>query len=214
MDLNNKFVQSSLHGVLTAGAKYEGFEIRNPDYQGNEGEKEFLTGSEAYMKTVSQSMMGTGLSPAKTPNPILEKMLGESLKNQSVSYVGESNGAMYKHGEVTYELKKDAPSLGARPVAIIEELATEDVKDADEASIYLERGRLLYSRIPESALTLGFDFDIPDSLTSYKFSQTQSYFQDVGELTRSRPSIDKRSNKKGLHLRRFNRMPFDVDRPN
>jgi hypothetical protein len=208
MDLNNKFVQSSLHGVLTAGAKYEGFEIRNPDYQGNEGEKEFLTGSEAYMKTVSQSMMGTGLSPAKMPNPILEKMLGESLKNQSVSYVGESNGAMYKHGQTTYELKKDAPSLGARPIAVIEELSE------DESEIYLERGRQLYSRISENALTLGFDFDIPDSLTSYKFSQTQSYFQDVGELTRSRPSIDKRSNKKGLHLRCFNRMSFDVDRPN
>lgn len=187
MDLNNKFVQSSLHGVLTAGAKYEGFEVRNPDYQGNDGETEFLTGSEAYIKTVSQSMMGTGFSPSKVPNPILEKMLGESLKNKSVSYVGESNGAMYKHGETTYELKKDAPSLGARPVAIIEEIATiknpED--DDNEADIYLQRGRLLYSRIPESALTLGFDFDIPDSLTSYKFSQTQSYFQDVGELMRS-----------------------------
>jgi len=179
MDLNNKFVQSSLHGVLTAGAKYEGFEVRNPDYQGNDGEKEFLTGSEAYIKTVSQSMMGTGLSPAKLPNPILEKMLGESLKNQSVSYVGESNGAMYKHGETTYELKKDAPSLGARPIAAIDDLSD------DEIDIYLERGRQLYSRIPENALTLGFDFDIPNSLTTYKFSQTQSYFQDVGEITRS-----------------------------
>lgn len=186
MDLNNKFIQSSLHGVLTAGAKYEGFQVRNPDYQGDDGEEEFLNGSEAYIKTVSQSMMGTGLAPSKMPNPLLEKMMGESLKNQSASYVGESSGALYKHGQTTYTLRKDAPSLGARPVAIVNEIGS------DEAAIYLERGKQLYSRIPENALIFGFDFDIPNNLTSYKFSQSQSFFENVGEVIRTRSRLSER----------------------
>ncbi|NBP57018.1 hypothetical protein EBU71_10910 [bacterium] len=178
MDLNSKFVQSSLHGVLTAGAKYEAFEVPNPDYQGNEGENPTLSGSEAYMKTISQSMMGTGLAPSRMPNPILEKMMGDVGKNKSVSYIGESNGAFYKHNNIVYELKQNAPSLGSRPVAIIDELSTE------ESQIYLERGKELHSRIPDNALTLGFEFDIPNTLSSYKFSQTKSYYQDSAEAMR------------------------------
>lgn len=170
MDVNNKFLQSSLHGILTAGAKYDGFQVPNPDYQGNQGEEQFLTGTSAYMKVVSQSMMGTGLAPAKTPNPLLEKMLGETLKNKSVSYVGESDGAIYKHNNVEYEFREDAPSLGARPIAIVDDLSEE------ESEIYLERGRELNKRIPEPALTIGFEFDIPNQLSSYKFAQTQSYY--------------------------------------
>jgi hypothetical protein len=175
MDVNNKFVQSSLHGILTAGAKYDGFQVPNPDYQGNQGEEQFLTGTAAYMKVVSQSMMGTGLAPTKTPNPLLEKMLGETLKNKSVSYVGESNGAIYKHNNVGYEFKEDAPSLGARPVAIVDALSEE------ESEIYLERGRELNKRIPEPALTIGFEFDIPNQLSSYKFAQTQSYYPGLNQ---------------------------------
>lgn len=178
MDLNSKFVQSSLHGALTAGAKHEAFEVPNPDYQGNEGEKQTLSGSEAYMKTISQSMMGTGLSPTKMPNPILEKMMGEAQKNKSVSYIGESNGAFYKHNNIVYELKQNAPSLGSRPVATVDDLS------AEELQIYLERGKELHSRIPDNALTLGFEFDIPNTLSSYKFSQTKSYYQDSAEAMR------------------------------
>lgn len=175
MDLNNKFVQSSLHSVLTAGAKYEGFQIPNPDYQGNPGESETLTGSEAYIKSVSQSIMGTGLAPSKTTNPILEKMIGQTINNRSVSYVGESDGSFYKHNNVTYELKPNAPSLGSRAIAIVDELSQE------ESEIYLERGRELNKRIPESALTIGFQFDIPNNLSSYKFSQTDSYFPESSQ---------------------------------
>lgn len=175
MDVNNKFVQSSLHGILTAGAKYEGFEVPNPDYQGNEGEKATLTGSEAYLKTVGQSMLGTGLSPSKMPNPILEKMMSDLAKNKSTSYVGESNGAFYKHNNIVYELKPGAPSLGSRPIAVVDELL------AEESDIYLERGRELNKRIPEPALSVGFQFDIPNQLTSYKFAQTQSYFPDSSQ---------------------------------
>lgn len=173
MDVNSKFVQSSLHGILTAGSKYEGFSIPNPDYQGNNGEKQTLTGSEAYMRTVSQSMMGTGLAPSNTTNPILEKMLSDSLKNQTTSLVGESNGAVYKHNNITYELKEGAPSLGARAIAIVDQLP------AEESEIYLERGRELNKRISEPALNVGFEFDIPNQFSSYKFSQTQSYFPDA-----------------------------------
>lgn len=169
MDVNNKFVQSSLHGILTAGSKYDGFQVPNPDYQGNQGEEQVLTGTTAYMKVVSQSMMGTGLAPAKTTNPLLEKMIGEASKNKSVSYVGESSGAIYKHNNIEYEFKQDAPSLGARPVAIVDDL------DEEESEIYLERGRELNKRISEPALSIGFQFDIPNQLSSYKFAQTQSY---------------------------------------
>jgi hypothetical protein len=175
MDVNSKFVQSSLHGVLTAGSKYEGFKIPNPEYQGNNGEEQFLNGTPAYMRTVSQSMMGTGLAPSRTTNPLLEKMIGEMAKNKSVSYVGESDGAVYKHNNIEYEFVENVPSLGVRPVAIVNDLSE------DESEIYLERGRELNKRIPEPALSVGFAFDIPNQLSSYSFSQTQSYYPGMSE---------------------------------
>jgi len=178
MDLNNRFVQSSLHGILAAGAKSEAFTIPNPDYQGNAGEVQTLTGSAAYIKAVSQSIVGTGLSPSRISNPLLQKLIGDAINNASVSYVGESNGTIYKHNQVSYQLKQEgAPSLGARPIAIADELSPE------ESAIYLERGKELNKRIPDTALVVGFQFDIPNSFSSYKFSQTNSYFPDSSQTS-------------------------------
>jgi len=191
MDLNNRFVQSSLHGILAAGAKSEAFTVPNPDYQGNAGEVETLTGSAAYMKTVSQSLIGTGLAPSRTSNPLLQKLIGDAANNKSVSYVGESNGTIYKHNQVSYQLKQEgAPSLGARPIAIADELS------AEESSIYLERGRELNKRIPDTALTVGFQFDIPNSLSSYKFSQTNSYFPDSSQTSEITKDLIEASSKR------------------
>jgi hypothetical protein len=177
MDVNNRFLQSSLHGILAAGADAgsSNFRIPNPDYQGNNGEEQFLSGAAAYMKTVSQSMVGTGLAPSKISNPLLQKMIGQTSKNNSVSYVGESSGAIYRHNQVEYEFVENAPSLGVRPVAIIDDLSDE------ESDIYIERGKELIKRIPEPALTLGFEFDIPNQLSSYSFSQTKSYYPGLDQ---------------------------------
>lgn len=129
MDLNNRFVQSSLHGILAAGAKSEAFAIPNPDYQGNAGEVQTLTGSQAYIRAVSQSIVGTGLSPSRISNPLLQKLIGDAINNGSVSYVGESNGTIYKHNQVSYQLKQEgAPSLGARPIAIADELSQKNLR--------------------------------------------------------------------------------------
>jgi hypothetical protein len=90
MDIHTKFLQSSLHGVLSAGAKYEGFQIENPDYSGNAGENQILKGTDAFLRTVTSSIMGTGLAPAKTTNPLLERIASEFKNNKSISYVGRA----------------------------------------------------------------------------------------------------------------------------
>lgn len=172
-DMSSKFVRSSLHSVLAAGAAAgDGFRIQNPDYQGNKNEDEensVLSGHEAYLKTVSQSMVGTGLATSSVINPLLESLNGK-WPGKDKSSIQDSDGVIYTHNDNSYRIDESAPSLGARPVALFDEL------DDEEADIYITRGTLLKQFINEIALTLGFSFDIPDQLKDYKFNQTSTYF--------------------------------------
>jgi len=168
MDLHTRFLQSSLHGILSAGAKHENFQVPNPDYTGTKGEQENLSGTDAFLRTITGSIMGTGLAPAKNTNPLLERLANEFNNNKSISYVGSSNMPVFKHKQIQYAANPDAPSLGERTVAIVNDL------NKYELEIYYLRGAELNKRIPSSGLTIGYTFDIPDDLGDYVFHQTIS----------------------------------------
>lgn len=171
-DMSSKFVRSSLHSVLAAGAAAgDGFRIQNPDYQeldNGDSKDSVLSGHEAYLKAVSQSMVGTGLATSSVINPLLESLNGK-WPGKDKSSIQDSDGVIYTHDSNSYRIDTNAPSLGARPVALFDEL------DDDEAQIYVTRGTLLKQFINEISLTLGFSFDIPDQLKDYKFNQTNAY---------------------------------------
>ena len=94
------------------------------------------------------------------------------------SKVGDSTGALYTHNNTGYTIDGLAPGLGERALAAEEEL------DEEEKQIYIDRGTLLKQSINEPALTLGFQFDIPDILSSYSFVQTNSHYTaDSTELS-------------------------------
>ncbi len=84
---------------------------------------------------------------------------------------------MFTHNNTGYTIDGLAPSLGERALAAEEELSEE------EKQIYIDRGTLLKQSINEPALTLGFQFDIPDVLSSYSFVQTNSYYADESNPT-------------------------------
>ena len=129
------------------------------------------------MKVVSQSLVGTGFAPTSVLNPLLESTNGKWPGNDK-SKVGDSTGALFTHNSTAYTIDSEAPGLGERAIAAEEEL-TED-----EREIYITRGTLLKQSINEPALTTGFDFDIPDVLSSYSFVQTNSYYNvDSTELS-------------------------------
>ena len=129
------------------------------------------------MKVVSQSLVGTGFAPTSVLNPLLESTNGKWPGNDK-SKVGDSTGALFTHDSTAYTIDSEAPGLGERAIAAEEEL-TED-----EREIYITRGTLLKQSINELALTTGFDFDIPDVLSSYSFVQTNSYYNvDSTELS-------------------------------
>lgn len=149
----------------------DAFQIANPDYQGNKGDVDILKGDQAYLKVVSQSLVGTGFAPTSVLNPLLESVNGRWPGNDK-SKVGDSTGALFTHNSTAYRIDDNAPGLGERAVATEEELSEE------EKQIYIDRGTLLKQSINEPALTLGFQFDIPDVLSSYSFVQTDSYYSD------------------------------------
>ena len=149
--------------------------MANPDYQGP-GDTPILKGDQAYLKVVSQSLVGTGFAPTSVLNPLLQSVNGKWPGNDK-SKVGDSTGALFTHDSTAYKIDDDAPGLGERAIAIDEEL-TED-----EREIYIARGTLLKQSINELALTLGFKFDIPDVLSSYSFVQTNSYYTDESNPT-------------------------------
>ena len=123
------------------------------------------------MKVVSQSLVGTGFAPTSVLNPLLESTNGKWPGNDK-SKVGDSTGALFTHNNTAYTIDGNAPGLGERAVATEEDLSEE------EKQIYIDRGTLLKQSINEPALTLGFQFDIPDVLSSYSFVQTNSYYSD------------------------------------
>ena len=153
----------------------DAFQVANPDYQGP-GDTPILKGDQAYLKVVSQSLVGTGFAPTSVLNPLLQSVNGKWPGNDK-SKVGDSTGALFTHDSTAYKIDDDAPGLGERAIAIDEEL-TED-----EREIYIARGTLLKQSINELALTLGFKFDIPDVLSSYSFVQTNSYYTDESNPT-------------------------------
>lgn len=129
------------------------------------------------MKVVSQSLVGTGFAPTSVLNPLLESTNGKWPGNDK-SKVGDSTGALFTHNSTAYTIDSEAPGLGERAIAAEEELSEE------EKQIYIDRGTLLKQSINEPALTIGFDFDIPDVLSSYSFVQTSSYYNvDSTELS-------------------------------
>jgi hypothetical protein len=161
---------------LAAGIQSgDAFQVANPDYQGP-GDTPILKGDQAYLKVVSQSLVGTGFAPTSVLNPLLQSVNGKWPGNDK-SKVGDSTGALFTHDSTAYKIDDDAPGLGERAIAIDEEL-TED-----EREIYIARGTLLKQSINELALTLGFKFDIPDVLSSYSFVQTNSYYTDESNPT-------------------------------
>jgi len=125
--------------------------------------------------------VGTGFAPTSVLNPLLESVNGKWPGNDK-SKVGDSTGALFTHNSTAYNIDSAAPSLGERAVAIEEELSEE------EKQIYTDRGTLLKQSINEPALTLGFEFDIPDVLSSYSFVQTSSYYADESNPTQN--SVD------------------------
>jgi len=149
--------------------------VANPDYQGP-GDVEILKGDQAYLKVVSQSLVGSGYAPTSVLNPLLESVNGKWPGNDK-SKVGDSTGAMFTHDDTGYTIDELAPGLGERAVATEEELS------AEEKQIYIDRGTLLKQSINEPALTVGFQFDIPNILSSYSFVQTNSYYTDESNPT-------------------------------
>jgi len=172
IDSSSKFVQSSLHSVLATGAQAASngsFKISNPDWQGpNSGEPETLEGNAAYLRTVAESLVGTGLAPGQTMNPLLESLNGRFPQDDK-SKVGDSQGVVYTHNNISYRINGDTPSLGERAVAL------ESILTKDEMDIYIERGTILKTRIAEPALIIGFGFDIPDNYSGFSFVQTKPY---------------------------------------
>ena len=160
-----------MHSILAAGIQSgDSFQIANPDYQGP-GDVQILKGDQAYLKSVSQSLVGSGNTPLSVMNPLLESVNGRWPGN-SKSKIGEANGSLFTHNSTSYIIQEDAPGLGERAVALEEELSKE------EKQIYIDRGTLLKQSINESSLTLGFLFDIPNSLSTYSFMQTNSHYSD------------------------------------
>lgn len=135
-----------------------------------------LKGDQAYLKVVSQSLVGTGFAPTSVLNPLLESTNGKWPGNDK-SKVGDSTGALFTHNSTAYTIDVQAPGLGERAIATDEELSEE------EKQIYIDRGTLLKQSINEPALTLGFQFDIPNVLSSYSFVQTNSYYTDESNPT-------------------------------
>jgi hypothetical protein len=135
-----------------------------------------LKGDQAYLKVVSQSLVGTGFAPTSVMNPLLESTNGKWPGNDK-SKVGDSTGALFTHNSTAYTIDVQAPGLGERAIATDEELSEE------EKQIYIDRGTLLKQSINEPALTLGFQFDIPNVLSSYSFVQTNSYYTDESNPT-------------------------------
>lgn len=189
-DATSKFIKSSLDGILAVGYQAgDSFQIPNPDYQGNDGESQTLTGHDAYLKAVSSSIMGTGFAPTGSVSPLSDSINGKWPPNGAESKVGDSNGTTWSHNNIIYTIDPTAPSLGERAVAAVSELSDE------ERQMYIDRGTLLKASLNEPALVLGFQFDIPDTLSTYAFNQTSSYFsstdgvsQDVSSETISAPS--------------------------
>ena len=80
-----------MHSILAAGIQSgDSFQIANPDYQGP-GDVQILKGDQAYLKSVSQSLVGSGNTPLSVMNPLLESVNGRWPGN-SKSKIGEANG--------------------------------------------------------------------------------------------------------------------------
>lgn len=127
------------------------------------------------------SLAGSGFSPGSVMNPLLQTVDGKWPGNDK-SKVGGADGSLFTHNSTAYSIDADAPGLGERPVALDSELSE------DEKQIYIERGTLLKQSINEPALTLGYQFDIPNVLSSYSFVQTNSYFAE--EFKTANTSVD------------------------
>ncbi len=160
-----------MHSILASGIESgNAFRIKNPDYQGTNGEVDFLEGTSAYLKVVSQSMVGTGYTPNSVMNPLLESINGK-WPGEEKSKVGDSQN-VFTHNNIQYSIDAAAPSLGEKAVAL------DSLLDDSERNIYIERGTLLKQCINEPALVIGFQFDIPNKLSGYSFMQTKSYYSD------------------------------------
>lgn len=161
-----------MHSILAAGIQSgDEFQIQNPEYQGkkDEGNIQILKGSEAYLKVVAQSIVGSGYAPRSVMNPLLESVNGQWPGNDK-SQVSDSTGVLFTHDTIRYIIDSAAPGLGEKAVALESELSEGEIE------IYKNRGSLLGKIINEPALTQGFQFDIPNILSGYSFMQTNSYY--------------------------------------
>lgn len=140
-----------------------------------------MKGDQAYLKSVSMSLVGTGFAPGSVMNPLLQTVDGK-WPGGDKSKVGDSTGALFTHNNIGYSVDSAAPGLGERAVALESELSD------DEKQIYLERGGLLKKTINEPALTVGYQFDIPNVLSTYSFTQTNSYYTE--EFKTANTSVD------------------------
>lgn len=125
---------------------------------------------------ISSSIVGTGYKPTGVMNP-LQESVGGQWPGTDKSQVQDSSGAIYTHNNISYKINPESPGLGSRPVALSDELTEEEIQ------IYISRGTILKKNIDEPALTIGFQFDIPNNLSTYSFVQTNSYYSKEFENT-------------------------------
>jgi len=175
-----KFVNSSLHSILTTGAQSsEAFNITNPDYQGQKGETTTITGGQAYLKIIASTIAGTGYRATGSGSNPLQELLGAYSKGQwgqvtEAGSVSDDGRPAIRHGNVTYIPDPEAPSLGSRAIALDSELTEE------EKAFYIERGTLLYQTLnTEKCLKMGFDIDFPNTWDNFKIYSTHTYFPSL-----------------------------------
>ena len=172
-------MNSSAHSILTTGAQSaEAFNITNPDYQGNKGEVQTLTGGAAYLKIIASTIAGTGYKATGSASNPLQELLsvystGQWPPNSESGSVSDDGRPAIKHGNVTYIPNPEAPSLGSRALALDSELTEE------EKAFYIERGTLLHNTIKDKALIQGYSIDFPNTWDNFLLLSTHTYFPDV-----------------------------------
>ena len=175
-----KFVNSSLHSILTTGAQSsEAFNITNPDFQGQKGEPTTISGGQAYLKIIASTIAGTNYRATGSSSNPLQELLGAYTKGQwgqmtEAGSVSDDGRPAIRHGNVTYIPDPEAPSLGSRAIALDSELTEE------EKAFYIERGTLLYQTLnKEKCLKMGFDIDFPNTWDNFKIYSTHTYFPSL-----------------------------------
>lgn len=185
----NKAIGSSYNSLLTGGAQtaysnYDSLTIQNPesiDYEMSEdGELKpaVLRGGVAYNRMLADSLSGKKAGQSFAIQA-LDQIYSSQFSMSTQSSISDGSIDEYNSSSVS---SADAVSAGSRQAAVVSRLVP------GEEGWILERGSILKNAVPAviestGVLVNGYNFDIPDSYTGFKYADGSSSFPGLTNNT-------------------------------